>query len=393
MTEEKYKQSRKPLNPLEGVNIPDAQAVIQRIQDMEKTNSGDPTAEAVMQRVRELGKNVPAVDPMTRYASSGTDTPLPFAVEGKMPPDIAQMFKKDSQATAQRQTQEAQIQSTSQGPRLGYTNNPKLNELIEGVKASTANYEEIRLPSLSKFYDDSIAPEGGVIHVRPMTGQEEEILSTQRLLKKGHAINMIFNNCCRERINPVKLLTIDRTYLLIYLRGISIGPIYSVELRCPLCANRFDSHIDLDQLPVSSCPPDFSVDNLKGVLPITKYKFSFRLPTVNDETMINNYSDKRSKQAADSNATDDTFVWRTALLLEEIEGLNEHSALMTLIERLPIADVSHLRHIMSDIPFGVETKITQWCPSCNEDFEIELPIEAGFFFPQPKKVKRTRVTN
>ncbi len=384
MTDEQksYKQSRKqPSNPLAAAGF----------------NPED--AEAVMERIKEMEKHVPATDPMSRYTGGkvpGSNEEVPFNVEGNVPSEFAAMFKKDGSVAKQRQTQEAQMQqqaASAAGPRLADTNNPKLNELLEGIKERTAQYEEVRLPSRSRFYQNGEAPEDGIIHARPMTGQEEEILGTQRLLKKGHAINMIFRNCVRENINPEKWLTTDRTHLLIYLRGISMGPIYQVELRCPLCTHRYEANLDLDSLMVNYCPKEYGSDNLRGVLPVTNYKFSFRFATVSDEAMINNYVEKRKKNDGDGMHADDTFFWRTALLLEEIEGLNEHAALMTLLERLPIADVNHLRYVMNDCPFGVDTKIPQWCPNCNEDFDVELPFDVNFFFPQPKKANRPRQSN
>lgn len=371
MTDEKYTQSRKPINPLDNFNPDDAAAV--------------------MARVKELEKNVPLLDPITRQPlpgeTAGKGAPsLPPFMSGNVPAEVAQMFAKDSRANIPSTS----VESAPRPVVKQLTNNPKLNELLEGLKPVTGRYEECRLPSLSKFYLNGEAPEGGLVHLRPMTGEEEEILSTQRLLKKGHAINMVFRNCVRENINPEKWLTVDRTHVLIYLRGISMGPQYQVELKCPLCNHRHEAVLNLD-LPVKYCPKDYGIDNLRDVLPTTNYKFSFRLPTVHDEAVMNDYMDKRKKN--ENSGPDDTFVYRTALLLEEIEGLNDHASLMTLIERLPIADVAYLRNVMNDIPFGAETKITQWCPGCAEDFDVELPIEASFFFPQRKKESRTRQPN
>jgi len=368
MSEEKFKQSRKPINPL--TSMDDAKSIIEKVD----------------KKIQE--ENIPSSNPMTDMFKNQ----LPFAVEGNVPPEFAAMFNKNSRAQVQKATQQAAQAQPDTKPRLAYTSNPKLNDLLGQLKPTIAQYEEIRLPSLSKFYKNEEAPPGGVINVRPMTGQEEEILGTPRFLKKGQAINMIFKNCVKERIDPERWLTIDRTHLLIYLRGISYGPLYDVEIRCPACNDRFEANIDLDKLFVNFCPKEFGLDDLKGELPVSKFKFSWHLPTVADENMINNYRDKRQKDLGE-NDVDDTFTWRTALLLEEIEGLNEHGPLMTLIENLPIADVAHLRHLLGDIPFGVDTKIGQWCPNCSRDFEIELPIEANFFFPQPKKANRTRHYN
>src|SRR4051812_28309628 len=84
------------------------------------------------------------------------------------------------------------------GPRLAFTGNSKLDELLAGIKETTYRFEEVTFPSLGRFYDDTVAPPDGVIHVRCMTGEEEQILATPRYIKKGQAINMIFRNCVRE---------------------------------------------------------------------------------------------------------------------------------------------------------------------------------------------------
>ncbi|WP_447516277.1 hypothetical protein, partial [Clostridioides difficile] len=64
-----------------------------------------------------------------------------------------------------------------------------------------------------------------------MTGEEEQILATPRFVRKGQAINMIFQRCLKEQFRPEQFLTIDRTYILIYLRGISYSPNYDVEVK------------------------------------------------------------------------------------------------------------------------------------------------------------------
>ena len=361
MSEDKsFKQQRKPSNPLEGFN-PDSAA-------------------EVMDKIKNLEKNFKSSDPMADKLNAN----MPFALEGNVPPEVANMFKKDglSQIHKPQQATPKQVTTTLR-PKV--SNNPKLDELLASLKPSTGQYEEVTLPSLGKFYLNDEAPAGGVIHVRRMTGDEEEILGTPRFLKKGQAINMVFQNCVQENINAEKWLTVDRTYLLMYLRGISMGTQYDVELRCPMCAARFESTIDLDELKVKFCPKDFTPETLKSELPISKFKFEYRLPTVNDEMNINAYQDKHKQE----NRADDTVTFRLATLIEEIQGLDEHNALMELIKALPIADFAHLRETVNDIPFGTETKIDQYCPSCNEEFKTELPLEASFFFPRRRKANPT----
>lgn len=275
------------------------------------------------------------------------------------------------------------------GPRLAYTGNDKLDQLLAGLKETIHKYEEVIFPSRGKFYDDNVAPSNGVIHVRCMTGEEEAILSTPRYIKKGQAINMIFKNCVRENLIPEKLLSIDRTWLLIYLRGISYSADYEVDVKCPACDNKFSHTVDLDTLMVNYCSDNMGPEMLTGVLPASKYKFTYRLATGKDETLISEYREKRMRQ--NDGGSDDTWTFRASLLVEDIEGLNEQQALQTLISRLPIDDVSYIRNLITEPLFGVDTKIPILCPMCIEEFEVDMPMEANFFFPRPRKAKPTPV--
>lgn len=361
MTDETFRQSRKP------IHTSDLEVPINPEEIMERTKQ--------MMAAREVkSEEIKAINP---------DNPVKF--EGNIPPALQRALQQQGDGKKHG----PQPTNAPKGPRLAYTNNAKLNELIEGIKPS-ARYEEVTLPSRGKFYDENIAPPNGVIHIRTMTGEEEHILATPRFLKKGQAINMIFNNCVMENIQPEKWLTIDRTYLLIYLRGISYGPEYEVEVKCPSCGARFSTAIDLDAMTLRFCPEDYVAESLHDVLPTTGYKFSYRLSTVRDEQAISDYRERRVKEFGDQ-AADDTWTYRAATLIDQIEGLDTHRELQTLISRLPINDVTYLKNLLNDTPFGVDTKIGIVCPMCAEDFEIELPLEASFFSPKPRKAKKTQV--
>lgn len=260
-----------------------------------------------------------------------------------------------------------------------------LKELLEGLKGSTTIYEEIELPSKGRFYDDTDGPSNGVVSIRPMTGEEEQILATPRFVRKGQAINMIFQRCLKEQFRPDQLLTIDRTYMLIYLRGISYSPNYDVEVKCPECERKFGTTIDLNTLYVEQCPDVYGPE-LQDVLPTTKLPFSYRLSTGRDEQEITDYRDRRIKAFGDASA-DDTLTYRTAMLLGGIDGLTNKAELQILLKNLPISDVSYIRNCINEPPFGVDTNVEIVCPGCLQEFEVDLPLEANFFFPRRKKTK------
>lgn len=333
-----------------------------------------------------------------------TDQPLakgdvPFEVSGQMPQAFKDAMARKGAgqgAGMQRQSNEEDeltpfIREARQAAPKKQKATPDSKIRVTGsdsfeaalAKLSDPNqWEEFEFPSRGRFYSD-IPP---VVHVRPMTGEEEQILATPRFVKKGKAIDMIFDRCIREKINTEDLLSVDRTHLLIYLRGISYTPEYDVEIKCPECGIKFQTVIDLNGLDVEDCPTDFGPDDLEGTLPVSGFKYRYRLSLGKDEQQISQYREKKIQDWGDQ-SEDDTLLYRTALLLEELEGVKMLKEIQFLLKKLPIADVAYLRNEINQPPFGVKTEVPMLCPSCTEEFKIDLPLETSFFFPRKKEEK------
>jgi len=276
--------------------------------------------------------------------------------------------------------------ATNNPQEMRVTGSSKLEELIAGISArGNLVHEKILLPSKGRFYDGENGPADGVINIRPMTGEEEEILATPRFVKRGQAIDMIFNKCMKENYDSKNFLTQDRTYMLIYLRGISYTPEYEVEVKDPDSDQTFATSINLSELYVEYCKDDFSSENLRDTLPVTGYSFSYKLATGKDEKTVQDYRDRRAKNFDLSGQADDTLLYRTAHMISEIEGLTDKTEVQTLLKKLPIQDVAYLRTVVNEPPFGVDTKVSVNNPYTMSDFEMELPLEANFFFPRAKK--------
>jgi hypothetical protein len=310
------------------------------------------------------------------------------AVKGNVPAEFRQYMVNSEQ---KQRGPVARSQTITAAPVASAHSSDVVKELLAGIKEFTENFDEITLPSLGKFYNGNDGPADGKLRVRPMTGNEEKILATPRFVKKGQAVNMIFKNCMAEKFDPDNLLTIDRTYLLIYLRGISYTPDYEVEIKCAECSNKFQTTINLDTLYMDYCPDEFSEEALIDTLPATGFRFKYRLSKGRDETAIQEHRDRRVKQWGDA-AHDDTLLYRASILVEWIESpsgqvLSGQAPIQTVLENLPIKDVAYIRNLLTEPPFGVDTKVTLVCPLCNNDFSADLPLEANFFFPRTRKQK------
>lgn len=306
---------------------------------------------------------------------------LPFHMSGNVPPEFRQMLRQRGPESPQRPQQKRKQRATPDA-QVRVQSSDALENLLRKL-SEKYNWEEFEFLSGGRFYGDKIPP---VIHIRPMTGEEEQVLATPRLVRRGKAIDMIFQRCIQEPIPTEKLLSIDRTHLLIYLRGISYTPEYDVEIRCPACPAKFSTVINLNDLELNDCPSDFGEESLTGVLPSSGFRYKYRLSTGEDELDISSYRERRIAMFGDQ-SEDDTMLYRTAMLLQSVEGVTDKKELTVLMKRLPINDVAFLRNEINEPPFGVDTQVPMICPACNEEFKVDLPFDANFFFPRKKEEK------
>lgn len=323
--------------------------------------------------------------------------PEGLKISGKVPPAMREALKMVRQeqidqsgaplpsASDPNPGGKPQASATPKLSQVRQQGSAQLEDLIAGIRDKSHVYEEIVLPSRGYFYNGKDGPTDGKISIRPMTGEEEQILATPRFVRKGQAVNMIFQRCIKEHFRSEEFLSADRTYLLIYLRGISYGSEYEVEVKDPETDRKFPTTINLDQLHLNACPDNYRPP-LSGVMPKSGYRFNYRLSRGRDETAVQDYRERSLKMFGDTGA-DDTLLYRTALLLEDVEGLKEKTELVMLLKKLPIQDVSYVRNLVSDPPFGVDTKVSIYSPYSMEEFDIELPLEANFFFPRQRKKK------
>ena len=318
-----------------------------------------------------------------------TAPPSGLQFSGNIPPELMSRINNNNS------NQPASPDVAPRMPAQQFTQNSamstssEVNKILETLRSQNNIFEEVELPSLGKFYDGTDGPIDGKLHIRAMTGEEEQILATPRFVRKGQAINMIFSRCIKENFKPENLLSVDRTFLLIYLRGISYGSEYEVEVKDPDSDRKFTTVIDLDTLPKENCPLDFNPP-LEDVLPKSGLPFTYRLSRGKDETELQEYRERRLRQFGDS-ATDDTLIFRSAQLVESIANITSKMEIQQILKTLPIQDLSYLRGVVNDPPFGVDTKVTLLSPMSNEEFEVDLPLEANFFFPRRKKKDKTVV--
>ena len=207
--------------------------------------------------------------------------------------------------------------------------------------------ELVELPSKGLYYPDN-HPLHGVesIEIRQMTTKEEEILTSQTLLKKGVALDRLLQSLMLDKtIEPGTLLVGDKNAMLIQARKTGYGADYKTQVSCPNCNTLETLTYDLNECQIYDGGNSddtlkelgaMSTDRLtfRVTLPITKVEAEVRLMYGYDEMEIVK-SQKNKVRNKDLNSAITDNLKRVVVALNGIEDRNQ---VETFLEKMPAAD-------------------------------------------------------
>ena len=243
--------------------------------------------------------------------------------------------------------------------------------------------EFVELPSGGVHY-----PEGHPLHnktvveIKHMTAKEEDILTSEALLRNELAIDRLLESVILDKnIKVDDLLLGDKNAILIAARITGFGPFYQVNTTCPSCSRASDYTFDLTDLkPSDSTPSEDVRSEGNGIfsfeLPVSKVRIFVRLLTSRDEkTVTATLLNKDGKPASNP---------ITGLLKSIVVAANEHTDPGTIhkfIEMMPIPDVKYLRTTYEAIKPDIDLRFDYTCPLCHEEGKVGMPLTAQFFWP------------
>ena len=246
--------------------------------------------------------------------------------------------------------------------------------------------EFVELPSQGRFYPSNHPLHGqDSIEIRQMTAKEEDLLTSQTLLKKGVAVDRLLKSLIVDkRINPDTMYVGDRNALLIAIRVSGYGSEYSTKITCPACNTTDKYTFDLNTVeitPAGSATELGVVENEDGTfnttLPVTNLDIKFRLLRGEDERNVLNGLKHDRKQKIHERGV-------TRQLKNFIVSVNENStaeAINYVCSNMPAMDSRHLRLAYKLTAPNVDLTQVFLCPACDHQQDMEVPLTADFFWP------------
>lgn len=243
--------------------------------------------------------------------------------------------------------------------------------------------EFIDIPSEGYFYPASSPLSSGRIELKYMTAKEEDILTSQNLIKKGIVLDELLKALIVNKgIDYGDILTVDKNAIFIAARRLAYGDEYKVKITCPKCEHQSDVSVNLAGLETK--PFDFSV-HTKGenrfayTLPITKKTVVYKLLSHKDEQDIDAELKALAKILKTGNSPE--LTTRLKYMIVSVDGNEDRSAVKKLVDNLPARDsMAFRKHVRENSP-DLDISFDYTCEECGYTERMAVPMSADFFWP------------
>lgn len=245
--------------------------------------------------------------------------------------------------------------------------------------------EFVELPSKGSYPEGHPLHGKEVLEMRFMTAKEEDILSSQTLLKKGVAIERMLDSLiCDKTIKAQDLLVGDRNALIIAARISGYGANYKTQVSCPSCGTRNHFDFDLTQQTIHQSQENEELNlkklengNFTTKMPYSGFSVEFKLLDGKDEQFLTKLaSDKKKRKMADTILTD-----QFKQMIVSIEGHSDRSIVSRYVDNMPTLDSTQLKACYKVASPDVKVSSDFECNSCGYSQEMEVPFNTDFFWP------------
>ena len=255
----------------------------------------------------------------------------------------------------------------------------------EEVKKSNFPTEVIPLPSKGLLYPVDHPLADGFIEMKYMTAREEDILTSQNLIKQGVVLDKLFESLIVTPVNYNDIYAGDKNAIMVAARILGYGNNYEVEIDDPFSpGERQNLTLDLSQIEHKEV--DYSlfenrVNEFDYELPNSKRVVTFRLMTHKMEKEIQDELKANNKTFAKT-GIDKELTTRLKHIIIAVDGERGRVAINNFVDNELFAlDSRALRKYMREISPDLDMTFTFTSNATGETKEMDIPMDVSFFWP------------
>jgi hypothetical protein len=236
--------------------------------------------------------------------------------------------------------------------------------------------EIIDLPSEGRLYPEGHPCKDGKIEIKYMTAKEEDILTSQNLIRKGVVIDRVLDSLILTNGVKVEDLIIgDKNAVMVAARVLAYGPEYPCEITNPNNGEKVQHTFNLADCPFKKLPKDVTENSFETTLPISKKKIKFVILTGKEETLI----EKDLKASKKLNSISPELTTRLRYVIKEVDGDSSQSVINNMAQNMLARDSMFLREEMLKVSPDIE--LSQEIDIEGESVKVDIPMTVGFFWP------------
>ena len=237
--------------------------------------------------------------------------------------------------------------------------------------------EVIDLPSEGKLYSDGSPLREGKLEIKYMTAKEEDILTSQNLIKKGLVIEKLLDSLILTKgVKSEDLVIGDKNAVMVAARILAYGPEYACEVTNPNTGEKLTHTFNIADCPFIKLPKDIDGNNFEFELPVSKQKITFKLLTGKDERMINEELDRIRKLGTQ---VIPELTTRLRYLITSVDGNDERATINSFVENMLSKDSLSFRQEITKVTPDID--LSQEIDIEGETVTVGIPMTVNFFWP------------
>ena len=250
--------------------------------------------------------------------------------------------------------------------------------MAEQKKESLFPSEIIDLPSGGKCYPKESPLSSGKVEMKYMTTKEEDILTSQNLIKKGLVIDVLLNSLIlTPGVNVDDLLLGDKNGLLIASRILAYGPEYPCEIQDPNTGERIEHQFNLADVPFKKLPEDvdYSENKFEFKLPVSKKTIEFKFLTGKEEKEVD-----KALKGLKKLGQERELSTRFKHMILSVDGDDKKATINSFVDNMLARDSLDFRGFLEkaqpDIVLSQDVEIG------GELVPVDIPLGLEFFWPK-----------
>jgi hypothetical protein len=298
----------------------------------------------------------------------------------ELPPEVKEAMRRDAENTASKSTGKSKATKTTNP-----TDGPVFSQQTDQVQTHQYPSEVIDLPSRGWFYEPESPLARGQVDIKYMTAKEEDILTSQNLIKKGLVLDKLLEALIvSPGVNLDDILVGDKNAIFIAARILAYGKDYKVKFKDPSTGDDVEDVIDLTHLDNKEF--DFE-DHERGrnlfeyEFPFSKKKVHWSLLKHSDERAIDAELKSIKKFSRDKNQTSEVTT-RLKYVIKALDGDDDKTKIKKYVDTELLArDSLAFRTFIKentpdiDLTFNFESEETGYTE------RMQLPLGVDFFYP------------